>query len=211
MEEHDEDPRRRPRNPSSDPETLIDPEEEDPLLALWNGPPCRDRGPSWPSRGELSAILDPRHGRRAPPGSAHLLDPTLEEDELHGIWECAVKSARSHCLPIKFHDVEKDELQALIAGLVGDSEAFYIGATVDPCWRWLGGNSDRGAMQGHLYNGWDRLHVLYLGQGREAAPLEASPIRFAEHQYPQWQCHNKAPDNRGQVRGVPNFIYLVLR
>ena len=78
-------PRKRPRNPSSDPETLVDPEEEDPMLALWNVPPCRDRGPSWPSRGELSAILEPWHERRAPSGSVQLLEPTLEEDELDGI------------------------------------------------------------------------------------------------------------------------------
>jgi len=114
------------------------------MLALWNVPPCCDRGPSWPSRVELSAILEPRHERRAPSGSVQLLDPTLEEDELNAIWECAVKAVRSHCLPIKFHDVAKGELQALIAGLVGDSVGFYFGATVDPCWRWLGGNSDRG-------------------------------------------------------------------
>ena len=53
--------------------------------------------------------------------------------------------------------------------------------------------------------------MLYLGQGPETAPLEASLIRFSQDQYPPWQCHNKAPDNRGQVRGVPNFIYLALR
>ena len=66
-------------------------------------------------------------------------------------------------------------------------------------------------MKGHGDNDWDRLHVLYLGQGPETAPLEASIIRFAQEQYPPWQCQNRAPDNRGQVRGVPNFIYLVLR
>ena len=53
--------------------------------------------------------------------------------------------------------------------------------------------------------------MLYLGQGPETAPLEASLIQFAQEQYVSWQCHNRAPDNRGQVRGVPNFIDLVLR
>ena len=64
---------------------------------------------------------------------------------------------------------------------------------------------------GHGDHNLDRLHVLYLGQGPETAPLEASLIRFAQEQYPSWQCHNRAADSRGQVRGVPNFIYLVLR
>ena len=211
QEDPEQRPRKRPRNSSSDAETLLDPQEEDPILALLNVSPCRDPRASWPSTVELNAILDRRHGRLAPSGSVLLLDPTLEEDELNAKWECDMKAVRSHCLPIKFHDVAQDDLQALIAGLVGDSEGFYIGATVDPCWRWLGGNSDRGPMKGHCDNDWDRLHVLYLGQGPETAPLEASLIRFAQEQFPPWQCHNKAPDNRGQVRGVPNCMYLVMR
>ena len=66
-------------------------------------------------------------------------------------------------------------------------------------------------MGGHGDNDWGRLHVLYLGQGPETAPLEASFIRFAQEQYPPRQCHNRALDYRGQVRGVPNFMCLVLR
>ena len=105
QEDPEQRPRKRPRNSSSDAETLLDPQEEDPILALLNDSPCRDPRASWPSTVELNAILDRRHGRLATSGSVLLLDPTLEEDELNAIWECAVKAVRSHCLPIKFHDV----------------------------------------------------------------------------------------------------------
>ena len=65
-------------------------------------------------------------------------------------------------------------------------------------------------MEGHG-DVWDELHVLYLGQGRETARLEARLIHILQEQYPPWRCHNKALDNRGEVRGVPNFMYLALR
>ena len=125
------------------------------------------------------------------------------------MWERAVEAARSRSLPIVFHDVALGKLQAVIAGLVGDAGAFYIGATVDPAWRWLGGNSDRGTVEGHG-DVWDELRVLYFGQGREHRTWRRGSSNMFKSSTCLVGATTRPPDNRGQVRGVPNrFLFGV--
>ena len=91
---------------------------------------------------------------------------------------------------------------------------FYIGATIDPIRRWLGGTSDgrESDMPGHCqeYHGMYLLAVSENKGGRPVArQLEAELIRFAQENWPEI-CANKAADARGQVDGL-NFMYMVVK
>ena len=112
-------------------------------------------------------------------------------------------------LPIAFHFVPDEDLEVSIFEVVSYVDAFYIGATTDPKWRWIGGESERGYMQGHSSN-WNALHVLHISESQNSRSQEARVIRHFMNQYPS-RCHNRAPDARGQLRGEPNFLYVAWR
>ena len=91
---------------------------------------------------------------------------------------------------------------------------FYIGATIDPIRRWLGGTSDvrESDMQGHCQE-YHSMYLLAVSENEVGQPvarqLEAELIRFAQENWPEI-CANKAADARGQVDGL-NFMYMVVK
>ena len=90
-------------------------------------------------------------------------------------------------------------LMQIIDDFAGWGE-FYIGATVDPRRRWLGGRG----MPGHCLS-WGMMFVIaYTAEGHR---LETTAIRFAKFKYGN-RCTNIADDSRGQARGCHNFIYI---
>ena len=87
---------------------------------------------------------------------------------------------------------------------------FYVGATVLPCRRWLGGSN----MIGHKHKYTLGMHILCIERaGWRAKRLEAALIDNALHwaQRPAmtYKCDNIARDARGQSSRAPNFMYCV--
>ena len=97
-----------------------------------------------------------------------------------------------------------------------DLEYFYVGVTVDPIRRWIGGMKRGSYMPGHRLpehaggKACTEMHVFALLPGYEARSVEARLIKFARSNYPQL-CRNVAEDARGICLGQPNFVYIVLR
>ena len=88
-----------------------------------------------------------------------------------------------------------------------DVGGFYVGITSDPIWRWRGGASERGVMQGHCRT-YQQMVILAFRAPGLAAPLEKMLIECAMASYSD-QCLNKAKDNRGCVEDVVGFVYIV--
>ena len=114
---------------------------------------------------------------------------------------------RNRCkgLPIFLHLREvcvSNEMRAAVECYTGGG-SFYIGATVDPRRRWLGGWNDRGFMPGHCLT-WDAMIVI--AYTLEGPRIETALIELAKRVW-QERCTNRKPDSRGQVRGVSNYIY----
>ena len=111
-----------------------------------------------------------------------------------------------------FHEADpKDSISSLMRIWVS---RFYIGATIDPIRRWLGGRSDgrESNMPGHCQE-YHSMHLLAVSENKFGRPvarqLEAELIRFAQENWPEI-CANKAADARGQVDGL-NFMYMVVK
>ena len=110
-----------------------------------------------------------------------------------------------------------------------NTEMFYIGATVDPVYRWLGDGhpllkerlpqvgrvghkrhrSNRDThMQGHCSR-WFAMHLIAVATntiGSNAARvLETDLILFSQRRWPH-QCANIVADSRGQVDCI-NYMY----
>jgi hypothetical protein len=111
-----------------------------------------------------------------------------------------------------FHEADpKDSISSLMRIWVS---RFYIGATIDPIRRWLGGTSDgrESDMPGHCQE-YHSMYLLAVSENKGGRPvarqLEAELIRFAQENWPEI-CANKAADARGQVDGL-NFMYMVVK
>ena len=111
-------------------------------------------------------------------------------------------------LPIVFDDhvggCLRQKLDVLVEMHALDS--FYIGATVDPRTRWIGRPEtlERKEMPGHCETWGVQVMLAFTSHG---PVLEDSLIKYAQSVYRE-TCRNKAPDARGQVFGVRNWIYL---
>ena len=159
-------------------------------LELWNMPILSPQVPVEPAP-RLPVPVEPEPQR-----------PTAVS--LEERWDAARVAARG--LPIAFYFVPDEDLEGSIPP---DADAFYIGATTDPKWRWIGGESERGFMQGHSRN-WNALHVLHLSESESSRSQEKRLIHHCMNQYPS-RCHNRTPDARWQGRGEPNFLYVAWR
>ena len=111
-----------------------------------------------------------------------------------------------------FHEADpKDSISSLMRIWVS---RFYIGATIDPIRRWLGGTSDgrESDMPGHCQE-YHSMYLLAVSENKGGRPvtrqLEAELLRFAQENWPEL-CANKAADARGQVVGL-NFMYMVVK
>jgi hypothetical protein len=159
-----------------------------------------NKRPLWPSTSLLRELLKPK-----PPG------PSRADEEI----EFFEKKIRRYQVPIHSHFHETDPADSIsFINLNRCVIRFYIGATIDPIRRWLGGTSDTREtdMPGHC----QRYHSMYLlavaenEAGKPAArQLETRLIRFSREKWPDI-CDNKADDARGQVNGI-NFMYMVVR
>ena len=118
-------------------------------------------------------------------------------------------------LPIHshFHETDpKDSISSLTMRTC--VTRFYIGATIDPIRRWLGGPSDdrESDMPGHCLE-YQSMYLLAVSENEPGKPaarqLETELIRFAKKNWLEI-CANKAADARGQVDGL-NFMYMVVK
>ena len=133
--------------------------------------------------------------------------PLWPSSPLRACFDAAVEEAEGH--PIIFNTFSTDpEAQQFAEHVAFDAAAFYVGATMSPSRRWLGGESERGAFKGHCEQ-YDRMHVFAMRYGRDGAQLESACINALAERFPE-TCRNKARDSRGQVRSEVNFIYIVV-
>ncbi len=125
-------------------------------------------------------------------------------------WERVADEVHSSGHPIIMKFTELYDIRDELTALSYAADAFYVGATTDPIWRWEGGPSDRGRgeyMEGHSEQ-WQELNVLHISWGVEAVEIETSLIKqVIDHD----NCKNKASDSRGLVKSKPNFIYVAVR
>ena len=161
--------------------------------------------PRWCSWRESPAPLGSSAAGGEDEPTQPLARSSLWRESLEERWDAARVAARG--LPVAFHVVPDEELESFISHIVSGADAFYVGATTDPKWRWAGGESERGFMQGHRET-WNALHVLHLSESKSSRSQET---RLIQHFMKQPRCHNRKPDARGQVRDEPNFIYVALR
>ena len=130
---------------------------------------------------------------------------------LAALW-CSAK-AEAAGLPILFAEgagLPGYDAQALLRHAVfyRSCGGFYIGATLSPSWRWLGGPSPRGWVCGHA-RGFDEMLVVDLHRAGEGSAAETRLIKYGQEML--HDCLNLASDARGQVRWQPNFLYVVYR
>ena len=201
---------------------LPEPEgEPDSLLSLWfqTPSPCSRENPMVTEEDAQSLLprelpagtvvsdaqsLLPRDLPPQPPSR-----PPFGETGLLEIWRRAEADAVG--LPIYFsagaehtdHDLESQVVQAAGQAWGG----FYVGATTCPCRRWLGGPTPRGWMNGHACDA-DAMYIIGLVPAQDAPAVETRLIQFGMDRLSG--SLNQARDARGQVRGVPNFIYVVV-
>ena len=84
---------------------------------------------------------------------------------------------------------------------------FYVGATRSPLFRWTGGATTRGYMDGHCES-WSEMRVIGIAPPGQGGSLERALIKHAKTY--SYQCHNKADDNRGMSPEHHCFIYVVV-
>ena len=111
-------------------------------------------------------------------------------------------------LPIVFDDHVGGCLRRKLDVLVErhSLDSFYIGACVHPRTRWLGRaeTEERDGYDGHCETWAVQVMLAFTSSG---PVLEERLIKYAQRVYSEI-CTNKAPDARGQVRGVRNWIYV---
>ena len=156
----------------------------------------------WPTCKLLRQLLEPKHHE----GSAHSM-ADLE------VFSCLKRIAQLN-VPIFSHLHEADPKDSIISLMLHNVVArFYIGATIDPVHRWLGGVSENGDREtpGHCQK-WSTMYLLAISENAPGQPaakqLEAGLIEFAQANWPE-TCTNKAADARGQCMGI-NFMYMVV-
>ena len=108
-------------------------------------------------------------------------------------------------LPVEHWNFDEGKVHHPLHDLV-DGAAFYIGATVNPRRRFLGGQSRGGSMPGHCLS-WDRLTVLHLANGIGARRVETNLISYCKGRYGHL-CTNTAMDSRGVSAQEPAFVYV---
>jgi hypothetical protein len=155
--------------------------------------------PLWPSTDLLRRLLEPK-----PPG------PSMA-DELIDYFE---KKIWRYKVPILSHFYEADPADSISSiNMHFCVNRFYIGATIDPIRRWLGGTSDTREtdMPGHCQR-YHRMWLIGVAENEAGKPaarhLETRLSRFSREKWPDI-CDNKADDARGQVNGI-NFMYMVV-
>ena len=166
-----------------------------PMMAPMVTPTCSTCSASGAGGG--AGLFDLSDGASGADGGANLGE----------LWVAACVEARG--LPVVFQYVSDQALENAIYDIAPVADAFYIGATTDPRRRWIGGDSMRGYMQGHS-KVWDKLHVFHLSHSESSRCQETRLIEHCLGQYPG-RCTNLAVDARGQVKGMPNFLYVALR
>ena len=121
----------------------------------------------------------------------------------------AAERAAGLCLPITFDPQYSDEDTINLAlSVAASAYAFYVGATVDPIRRWLGGETSRGIMAGHI-DAYDEMVVLAVRPPSQGCALETRCIVDLQEMFPT-SCKNRAQDARGQVRSEMSFVYIVI-
>jgi hypothetical protein len=185
---------------------------EDSLLSLWyRGRECSP--PHDPAAAAASAAA----------ADASALAAAIEEanrrysERLRARWAAASHDAELRRLHrVSFHECPAHGLLASDCGgaclearaltIAADSSAYYIGTTVDPCRRWLGGSSaERGVMVGHRAR-FERMAVIGVDQGWTAGRLEGLVIG---RRIRSPRCENKVADSRGCPRISESvFVYV---
>ena len=175
----------------------------------------RPRSRSPPSLGVIKRLIEtqePTDDAEHPVENddSQILQSAEFPEELQVMMRHAKDEARSMSLPIIFQYVKNPDcsntLAELICGGSYNVDRFYIGATVNPTRRWLGGwtgRNDDDFMPGHCRN-WDVMCMIALQ--RDARNLEKRLIVWACNRW-QDRCTNKAKDARGQSGGF-NWIYV---
>ena len=174
------------------------------LQDLWRTPARsskvpHDDGADWLA--DLLTTPPPEQARPASPprGSGEL----ASEEELHMLFSASVAECKG--LPVEHWNFDEGKVHHPLHDLV-DGAAFYIGATVNPRRRFLGGQSRGGSMPGHCLS-WDRLTVLHLANGIGARRVETNLISYCKGRYGHL-CTNTAMDSRGVSAQEPAFVYV---
>ena len=174
------------------------------LQDLWRTPARsskvpHDDGVDWLA--DLLTTPPPEQARPASPprGSGEL----ASEEELHMLFSASVAECKG--LPVEHWNFDEGKVHHPLHDLV-DGAAFYIGATVNPRRRFLGGQSRGGSMPGHCLS-WDRLTVLHLANGIGARRVETNLISYCKGRYGHL-CTNTAMDSRGVSAQEPAFVYV---
>ena len=174
------------------------------LQDLWRTPARsskvpHDDGGDWLA--DLLTTPPPEQARPASPprGSGEL----ASEEELHMLFSASVAECKG--LLVEHWNFDEGKVHHPLHDLV-DGAAFYIGATVNPRRRFLGGQSRGGSMPGHCLS-WDRLTVLHLANGIGARRVETNLISYCKGRYGHL-CTNTAMDSRGVSAQEPAFVYV---
>ena len=163
-----------------------------------NGPPDEDL--EWLT--ELLKTPPPKQARPASPPSSS--DDLTSEEQLQMLFNDSVAECKG--LPVTHWNFDENKVHRALHDLVDDA-AFYIGATVNPRRRYLGGESRGGSMPGHCQR-WERLTVVHLANGIGARRVETNLIMHAMDKYGERLCTNTAMDSRGVSPDWPAFVYV---
>ena len=151
----------------------------------------------------------PRRGRSRSRDRAEYYDAPASLVELDELWELrqhqAVKRRSTKLLFSRCPGAHLTQtLDSLMAG--NPTRCCYVGATVDPLRRFLGGRSRGGWMDGHA-KVWQWMYVVYVGNGDDARATETMLIQHAMQSLGQ-RCANKVADSRGVSPHEPAFVYI---
>ena len=151
----------------------------------------------------------PRRGRSRSRDRAEYYDAPASLVELDELWELrqhqAVKRRSTKLLFSRCPGAHlTQKLDSLMAG--NPTRCCYVGATVDPLRRFLGGRSRGGWMDGHA-KVWQWMYVVYVGNGDDARATETMLIQHAMQSLGQ-RCANKVADSRGVSPHEPAFVYI---
>ena len=174
------------------------------LQDLWRTPARsskvpHDDGADWLADLLTTPPLEQARPALPPRGSGEL----ASEEELHMLFSASVAECKG--LPVEHWNFDEGKVHHSVHDLV-DGAAFYIGATVNPRRRFLGGQSRGGSMPGHCLS-WDRLTVLHLANGIGARRVETNLISYCKGRYGHL-CTNTAMDSRGVSAQEPAFVYV---
>ena len=186
---------------------LLTPSRRDPAVA------AEDEG-AWladlltlpPRPAQPASTPTPRLARPASPPRSPNLDLSPEDPEdLQSLFNNSV--AECEGLPVQHWNYDENKVHRALRALVDDSNAaFYVGATVKPRRRFLGGESRGDLMPGHCQC-WHRMTVVHLANGVGARRVETNLIHYAMANYAHL-CTNVAMDSRGVSPKWPSFIYV---